>query len=121
MKIELSPYAEASKYFFTSESVGIEKSVTRDIDSFLYNYLIILDLYVRLYFLPFGYGKKGFSSIKELFYKLSGRLRKKKNYIYIAFLPPPNHPSQKDLEYACQRINEKEIKVNGRRLWCEIS
>lgn len=107
-KIELFTYTANSQRFFSTENLSGK-------------YLEALDSYVKWHFLPSGYEDKDFSVMKERFYGLSGRIKKQKDYFLITLTPPSGYPFLKDLEYACHRVNEREIVFSeGKRLWCSV-
>jgi len=119
-KIELFTYTPTSQRFFTTDNL-LNKEPNPDINGLFYYYLMALDFYVMWHFLPFGYEDKDFSTIKECFYSLKARLKKEKDYILLTFQPPPEYPFLKDLEYACRRVNEREIILgDGLRLWLSL-
>ena len=120
-KIELFTYTPTSQRFFAADNL-LNKEPDPDINGLFYYYLMALDFYVMWHFLPFGYEDKDFSTIKERFYTLKAGLKKEKDYILLTFQPPPEYPYLKDLEYACRRVNEREIfNYEGKRLWFGIA
>lgn len=81
-------------------------------------YLMMLDSFVRLNFLPDGYEKDDFPTIKGRFYDLKGILTTKKNEVIIKFSPSVSYPNIKELKYACNRVNERNVLVKGsKKLW----
>ena len=117
-KQELFSYTLASGYHFSWASLDLDSDALQNSMAFFSYYLKILDLYVKWHFLPFGFEKRDFATIKQQFYGLKCRFKKQKDLIYISFLPPENYSFQKELTYLCNRLNEKAIHVfNGKRLW----
>lgn len=108
-KIELFTYTAASQRFFSPESLNLDSESSQDVRALLNNYLKALDLYVRWHFLPVGYEDSDFPTINERFYSLKVRLKREKDYLLATFQPPKGFPFLKELEYACRRVNEKEI------------
>ena len=121
-KIELFTYTATSQRFFSTDNLSLGKEIIQDIKGLLNYYLSALDLYVKWHFLPSGYEDKDFSTIKQRFYSLKGLLKNQKDSVLVTFKPPVVYPFLKDLEYACRRINEREISFgDGKRLWCSIA
>ncbi len=121
-KIELFTYTAASQRFFSTDNLAFGKNSEQEIKGLLDYYIRALDLYVKWHFLPSGYEDKDFSTIKQRFYGLKGIIKNKPDCALVTFKPPAVYPFMKDLEYACRRINEKEIIFgDGRRLWLSVS
>lgn len=120
-QIELFTYTALSRQAFSIPQPSLAQE-TADIKQVLANYLNALDAYVRWHFLPAEYKERDFSTVNERFYRLKARLKEEKEHILVTFQPPSDYPYLKDLDYACRRINEREIVFsNGRRLWCSIA
>lgn len=119
-KIELFTYTASSFHsFFSPESFNLHREALPDLSTLFNSCLKVLDLYVRRYILPSGYEELDFSTVKERFYHLKAQLKQEKNYSFLTFQPPQGFPFLKDLEYACRRINEREIILaDGKRLCC---
>lgn len=121
-KIELFTYTADSQRFFSTESLNLTNQSKQDVTSLFNNYLKALDLYVKWHFLPSGYENKDFSTIKAQFYQLKAILNQQKEHTLVTFQPPQQYPLLKELEYACRRINEREIFLpDAKRLWLSIS
>ncbi|MDD4908710.1 MAG: hypothetical protein PHJ00_06580, partial [Candidatus Omnitrophica bacterium] len=117
-KIELFTYMGSSQRFFSPENLKPEQ-VPLGAKTILTDYLRILDLYVRWHFLPEGFKEKDLSTIKEQFYGLNAVVRRGNGRTTVKFNPPQGYLFQKELEYACRRINEQEIMLaDNSRLWC---
>jgi hypothetical protein len=117
-KIELFTFTGDSQAVFHTETIKFIKEIPQDIQRFFYNYLMILDLYVKSQFLPPEYENQDFSIIKEQFYDLKALIQEKEDYVQLRFQPPHQYPYLKDLQYACHRLNEKEIiSPSGKRMW----
>lgn len=120
-KVELFTYTANSRRFLSTEGLPFKKPDTPDIKAVFEYYLKLLDCYVRWHFLPAGYENKDFTTVNEHFYGLKVRLDKLKELDLAAIQTPAGYPFLKDLEYACRRINEREIMfLGGRRLFCRI-
>ena len=120
-KVELFTYTASSQRFFSTEKLNFDAGAQADIPGLFNSYLEALDLYVRWYFLPAGYEEMDFSTTKERFYGLSAEIDPQKDLCLATFRPPTGYSFLKDLEYACRRINEREINFYaGLRLWCRI-
>lgn len=117
-KIELFTFTGGSHVVFDTETLKFAKELAPDIQSFFYNYLMILDLCVKSQFLPPEYTTQDFSIIKERFYNLKALIQEKEDYVQLRFQPPHQYPYLKDLQYACHRLNEREIVFShGKRVW----
>ncbi|HTZ11339.1 MAG TPA: hypothetical protein VMD04_03030 [Candidatus Margulisiibacteriota bacterium] len=114
-KTELFTYTADSQSYFSTENFVLNKDAYQAKEGFFQEYLKILDEYVRWHFLPRGYETKDFLAVKERFYNLKGSIRKEKGITLI------NLPGDKDLQYACRRINEREIILSPQeRLWLTV-
>ena len=111
-KVEFFTYVGSSRPDIKLESVGLNQD-SADIKQVLSAYLQILDIYVKRNFLPVNYDSMDFSQIKERFYHLKAVLKKETGFISITFQAPSDYPYLHDLEYACCRLNEREIKFSG--------
>lgn len=119
-KVELFTYTGSSQRFLSPELLDLQRE-TENLDMLFEYYLKALDLYVKWHFLPLGHEDDDFSSMNERFYSLKAILKRQKDYYLVTFRPPPGYSSLKELEYACQRINEKALTFsNGRRLWLRV-
>ncbi|MDD5681433.1 MAG: hypothetical protein PHI59_09370 [Candidatus Omnitrophica bacterium] len=117
-KIELFTYRGSSQRFFSAECMERLQASSHPKTTFE-NYLQILDLYVRWHFLPEGFKEKDFPTAKEQFYGLNAILKRGDGRTVVKFNPPQGYLFLKELEYACHRINEKEILfADNSRLWC---
>lgn len=117
-KIELFTYRGSSQRFFSAECMERLQTAPH-LKTIFENYLQILDLYVRWHFLPEGFKEKDFPTAKEQFYGLNAILKRGDGRTVVKFNPPQGYLFLKELEYACHRINEKEIVfADNSRLWC---
>jgi hypothetical protein len=120
-KIELFTYTAASQRFFSTQSLGSSEEATQDLKKIFSYYLRALDLYVKWHFLPSGYEDKDFPTIKENFYDLKAQITTQKEQILVTFQPPAGYAFLKDLQYACRRVNEREvISPESKRLWLSV-
>jgi len=121
-KIELFTYAGSAQKFFSKDSLGIDMAGPGlELEEIFANYIKMLDAYLRWHFLPAGYTEKDFPTINERFYSLKAKLKQEKTYILVSFQPLSGYAFLKDLEYACRRINEREIvPSDGKRLWFSV-
>lgn len=99
---------------------------------------LILNNYCQRHFFPLSYQDMDFLVLQERFYHLkcttnintSDKLSLRgsdsdrsnlKSVFQVTLLPPRDFPYFKDLQYACQRVNEADIRLgNGLRLDFEI-
>jgi hypothetical protein len=118
-KTELFTYTAASQAGLSTENLVRESEASGEGPALFKGYLEILDEYVRRRFLPSEYEKIDFASTKERFYNLSGELLRKGNAAVLTFRPPKEgYPFLKDLQYACRRLNEADIRLKPEeRLW----
>lgn len=116
-KVELFTYTADSQQLFSLETINLERELS-DIEHLFNYYLRVLDLYFKRHFLPSGYIDKDFSALKEEFYQVKVNIAPLKNYSLVTFQPPPDSACLKALEYACRRLNEREITLSDhQRLW----
>lgn len=119
-KIELFTYTASSQRFLSTQYLNLQREAGpgQDIEALFNHYLKALDLYVRWRFLPLGYEQKDFLSVREQFYNLRAKFKKKKDCLLVNFQPPSGYRFLKELEYVCRRVNEREVMFNaGKRLW----
>lgn len=116
-KVELLTYTADSQGFFSAEKLNLNQD-TSGIKQLLSWYLGVLDLYVKWHFLPSEYAGKDFLALKEEFYGLKVVFQPQKEHALATFQPPSGFRSLNALEYACRRLNEREIILtDGKRLW----
>lgn len=116
-KVEFFSYTGDSQGFSPTEKLNLN---TLDIPQAkpLFNaYLELLHLYFRQFFLPEEFKNRDFPTLKREFYGLKTAIVREKNRVYVTFQAPPGFSSQKALEYACRRLNERELELYGRRAW----
>ncbi|MCM8797061.1 MAG: hypothetical protein NC923_04200, partial [Candidatus Omnitrophica bacterium] len=112
-KIERFTYTANIQRCFTSDNDKLPLlSKNHDITSLFNNCLSSLDLYSRWRFLPRGYEDSPFEATKERFYSLPVILTKKTDYIKASFVLVKEYPFLKDVEYACRRLNECQIRLS---------
>lgn len=117
-KIELFTFTGDSSNGFDTEVLKFIEEAPENIEKLSYNYLMTLGLYVKSQFFPSGYENQDFHSFKERFYNLKALTQEKEGYVQLQFQPPAKYPFLKDLQYACRRLNEREIMFrNGKRMW----
>lgn len=117
-KVELFTYTANSQRFFTTDALNLSEKVPSEVLSLFSYYLKALDLYVRWHFLPLGYEEKDFGVTKERFYNLKCRIEEKEKSLLVTFKPPSGYPYLNDLIYACNRLNEREIRLaQDKRAW----
>jgi len=118
-KIEFFSYSANSRHFLSKEDLPAWEDNSQGIKSVFEHYFKILDYYVRWHFLPFGYENQDFSTVKEQFYSLKVKLdTQQKDIILVKPEVTSTYPYYKELDYACHRINEREIMFgDNQRLW----
>jgi len=80
-----------------------------------------LSISAQRHFFPYGYRFADFSAMRERFYSLPGRMKRKDKNLYISLLVPKNYPYSNDLFYAVRRINESNITDSfGYKLWFKV-
>lgn len=108
-KIEVFTYTAGTyKPILSTEELNLEGAAA-SLKTLFNKYLLSLDLYVKRFFLPPEYQDKDFPTIKERFYNLSVSIKQQNNTSFVTFKLPPGYQFLKDLEYACRRLNEREI------------
>ena len=122
-KIELFTYtATPSADIFSTENLNFESEGESELNMLFGNYLKILDTFVRMYFLPFGYENKDFLTTNERFYGLKATVQKQKEAVVVTFHPPDGYKFLADLTYACNRVNEREVVFPPNyRLWLQAA
>jgi len=120
-KVELFTYSANSQHIPLADKLPTAEGIAGDAGRLINEYLKILDLYVRRYFFPAGFENKGFDEMLKNFYCLDCRLKINPDTLIAAFSPEETCPYANELAYACRRINERELFINGRRLRCEVN
>jgi len=116
-KVELFTYTADSRNLLELESIAFEREVLEVEQLFSY-YLKALDLYFRQFFLPCGY--EDADCLKGL-YRLKADLQTHGDYRSLTFQPPADPACLKALEYACRRLNERQITlIDHQRLWFNL-
>jgi len=119
-KVELFTYTADSQGFFSPEKLNLNQDAS-GIKQLFNWYLGVLDSYVKWHFLPSGYEDKDLLALKEEFYNLNLVSQPQEDHASVTFQPPQGFASLKALEYACRRLNEREIAFNdGKRLWFSL-
>jgi len=106
---ELFTYSADSDRLFKLEHL----SATTEIKDLFSYYLKSLDSYLRWHILPPGYEDKEFSWVKSNLYDLKVMLKSKGDCLECVFEPPAGYPCLKDLQYACQHLNQSNIEFFG--------
>ena len=115
-------YTASSHKFFSIENPVLEAKQPPDIITVLDYYLKCVDLYLRWHILPSGCEELDLSTTKQRFYDLSAKIRVKKDYQLVSFILPKDYSFQKELAYACQRLNEKDTLLpDEKRIWFNIA
>jgi hypothetical protein len=119
-KIELFTYNVSSHRTFPRKNI-LSVAAAAGLKECLQAYLEALDTYVRWYFLPAEYKELDLSTTKARFYGLRAQIRKKPGLYTVSFIVPKDYPYLKDLAYAVDRMNEREIIfADSRRGWFEV-
>ncbi len=115
-KIELLTYAVNSQHYFSTGGLKLDEAV--DIKNLFNSHPVVLDAYLRWYFLPSGSDIQDFSVAKARFYDLKAILKKRKDYTLVILQVPPGYQFAAELSYICCRLNEREIiHSDGSKLW----
>ncbi|TAN61413.1 helix-turn-helix domain-containing protein [bacterium] len=78
---------------------------------------LILNSYCQRHFFPIDYQELDFLVLQERFYHLRGAINSISDSFEVKFEPPEGFLYQKDLQYACQRVNEADIRlIDGHKL-----
>ncbi|MDD2752600.1 MAG: hypothetical protein PHN59_05670 [Candidatus Omnitrophica bacterium] len=121
-RLELFTYTGNSGKSFDLEKLKFDQASLSDVRLLLDYYLKGLDVYVRGNFLPSGYEEKDFALLKERFYGLKVNLKQEGKMVKAVFLPEAGFSFRGDLEFLCNRLNEREIKAqNGLKVWFSIA
>ena len=120
-KVELFTYMADSQRFFSIENLLFDVGALADMDTVFDRYIKSLDAYLRWHILPSGYESQGFNIVKERFYGLKATLKRQNGYAVVTFQVPPGFLFLKDLQYALNRLNEREAYLaGGLRLWYRL-
>lgn len=116
-KVEFFSYLGDSQGVLTTAKVNFSALDAPQAKALFGAYLELLHLYFKDFFLPAELKNMDFPTIKREFYSLKATLAREKTRLSVSFAPPPGFSFQKPLEYACRRLNEREIELSdGRRL-----
>lgn len=120
-KIELFAYAGNTQKFFSTDNLRpyLEEPAP-ELEDIFANYIKMLDVYLRWYFLPKNYQDKDFSLINKCFYKIPAELIPGKDGVKVEMQIGPEYQFLKDLKYLIGRLNERQVKLaNGKLLYFE--
>ncbi|MDD4900472.1 MAG: hypothetical protein PHG68_07845, partial [Candidatus Omnitrophica bacterium] len=121
-RLELFTYTGNSTKGFNLEKLKFDQDNLSDIRKLLDYYLRGLDMFVRSSLLPSGYEEKDFSLLKERFYGLKVNLKQEEKIVKAIFLPEEGFAFRSDLEFLCNRLNERQIKAqNGLKVWFSVA
>ncbi|HNX80710.1 MAG TPA: hypothetical protein PKL77_00995 [Candidatus Omnitrophota bacterium] len=113
---------ESSKISLATKLSGEIVALKDKNGEILKNYLNYLNLFVKFFFLPNSLENSDFSFLQSQFYSLRAVLHKNNSFIRVIFLPSPGYLYAKELSFACQRLNERDIFASdGRTLKFSIS
>jgi hypothetical protein len=117
-KIELLTYTGASHGIFSEKDLAFDLDSGTEIENSLLKYLELLWLYFKGRFLPPLANNADSAVLKEEFLCLKTSVKEEKDILKISFLPQEGFRFLKELEYACRRLNEREIvSADKKRLW----
>lgn len=120
-KIELFTYTADSQGALSIENLNSGIKEDDKIDVLLNHYVRVLDLYAKKHFFPVNSDKLDFETTNQRFYQLKAQLIPKNNSMLIHFLAEEGYPYRAQLQYACDRINQREVYfADGQRAWCAI-
>ncbi|MFH1191202.1 MAG: hypothetical protein V1670_03290, partial [Candidatus Omnitrophota bacterium] len=120
-KIELYSYAGNEQNLLSHDKFKINtESPDLELEDIFANYIKMLDLYLRWYFLPLEYAEKDFSFTNKYFYSLPVKLIPGQNRFKARMLVSGDYQLLKDLEYLNCRLNERQINTaDGKIFWFE--
>jgi hypothetical protein len=119
-KVEFFTYFGASQQFLDPDVFNLKPEIS-DLSQIFAAYLKVLDFYVKHNFFPVGYENKDFLTLKRLFYDLKAVLKQEKDFISVSFQVPVQFAFRQDLEYACRRLNEQEIRFPQGQVWFSVA
>jgi hypothetical protein len=103
------------------ERLYIMPASHKNLDEVLKTLLINLSTASQRHFFPYGYRFADFLTMKQRFYSLPGKLKRKGRNLFITLLPPRDYAFSSDLFYAVRRVNESEIQdVFGYKIWFKV-
>ena len=80
-----------------------------------------LNSFCQRHFFPLKYAGADFSRLQECFFSLPGVIKTEEKTMEVIFCRPPEASHCEDLTYACQRVNEADVRLgDGRRLKFKI-
>jgi hypothetical protein len=106
-RLEFFHYSAGKSHPALAEAWPLE--LPADTQTFFNRYLETLDIYLRSWLLPPGYEKKSFSLTQERFYRRGVRFEPAKGCLFINLIIPEGYSFCQDLQYSCQRLNEKNL------------
>ena len=103
------------------EKLYIQPESPNQLDECLKALFVNLSTASQRHFFPYGYKFADVSTMRERFYSLPGKLKRKDKNFYISLLPPKDYPYSNDLFYAVRRINESDIRdIFGCKIWFKV-
>jgi len=114
-KVELFNYVADSPY--ASKGAKGSNEAVVGISGVCARYLKDLESYFSINFLPDTASQKEIAAIKNSLFKLEVKLDTHEQFNSATFTHPADFTYQKELEFACRRLNEREIILDGKRLW----
>ncbi|MDD5155798.1 MAG: hypothetical protein PHF11_04855 [Candidatus Omnitrophica bacterium] len=119
-RIELFTYNASARQTFPKAKL-FDAGATSGFKESLKAYLAALDTYVRWYFLPAEYKQSDLMTTKARFYSLKAQVKKKSDLCTVTFILPEDYSYRKDISYALERMNERQIMSrDGRMMWFDI-
>ena len=116
---KIGHYFEIKKTYSLAEKsqIAMPKGEDLDINQILGFWRLKLNSFCQRHFFPLKYAEADFSLLQERFYSLPGSVRATERIMEIILSLPPGFIYPDDLAYACQRVNEANIRlVDGRQL-----
>ncbi|MDO8748257.1 MAG: hypothetical protein Q7J72_03960, partial [Candidatus Omnitrophota bacterium] len=116
---KIGHYFEVKKTCFLPEKsqIAMPKGENLDINQILGFWRLKLNSFCQRHFFPLKYAEADFSLLQERFYGLPGSVRATERIMEIILSLPQGFLYADDLAYACQRVNEADIRLgDGRRL-----
>ncbi|HOX54304.1 MAG: hypothetical protein PHI86_01515 [Candidatus Omnitrophica bacterium] len=80
-----------------------------------------LSISCQRHFFPYGYRFADFATMRQRFYGLPGKVKRKDKNLYINLIVPKDYQYSNDLFYAVRRINESDIiDPFGNKIWFKV-
>ncbi|MCK9571774.1 MAG: hypothetical protein M0Q96_00625 [Candidatus Omnitrophica bacterium] len=116
-KIELSTYTVNVQKFSFLNNPAASPQPPAELKDIFANYVKMLDVYLRWYFLPSEYQEKDLTFTSENLYQLPAVFVASQDKACVKIQPGADYPYLKDLNYLVRRFNERRIYFKPKQLF----